>query len=72
MCIFMCFVRAFAHKDAKSQWLHLIVFLHCALSNVSSNNLIHETDIVLIIDFWRNIFAVLATLAALICWILLH
>ena len=26
MCIFMCFVRAFAHKDAKSHWLHLFVF----------------------------------------------
>ena len=37
LCLFICFHKSSDSEAAESQWLHLIDYLLCAYSNVSSN-----------------------------------
>ena len=40
LCVFFkCVLKMSAREEAKSHWLHLLTFLHCAFSNESSNYL---------------------------------
>ena len=39
LCVFKCLLKSLAREEAKSHWLHLFGFFHCALSNVSSHRL---------------------------------